>query len=168
MKKVFSRGFTLIELIVVFGILGALSMLLIATLDPIAQFQKSRDGKRKSDLGQVQKILEQYYQDNGRYPVHSTSSPTYRIVKLDGTTAEWGQAFTPYANVLPKDPISSKNYVYYSSGQSYYLYASLDRGSKDPQACSGGVCSSLTSNNISPTACGGTCNYGVSSPNVSP
>ncbi len=75
-------------------------------------------------------------------------------------------------SVLPKDPTSSKKYVYYSTGkdgQTYYLYANLDRGGNDSQACfsTGSACSSAVSSGIG-TECGGNCNYGVSSPNVSP
>lgn len=167
------KGFTLIEMIVVIGIIAAIAGVVLAVVDPMTQFQKANDGRRKSDLAQIQKALEQYYQDKGRYPTHSTSSPLYRIKKFDGVTTDWGQAFTPYINVLPKDPNGSKNYVYYSptGGQSYYLYASLDRdglgrSGKDPNLCNndGSRCTSVPVG----ASCGGTCNYGVSSPNVSP
>lgn len=163
-------GFTIVELLVVIGVLGIITVGLLATLDPIGQLQKGWDAQRKSDLSQVQKALETYYQDNNKYPA---SSSQYRIIKTGTTEAVWGFDWTPYITVLPKDPgKSGKTYVYYatSTGQSYYLYASLDRGGKDPQACntSGDACSSISSNGISATACGGTCNYGVSSSNVSP
>jgi len=117
----------------------------------------------------VQKALETYYQDNGRYPPYS-ASPSYRIVRLDGSTANWGQQFSPYMTTLPKDPKGSQTYVYFSSsnGQSFWLYASLER-SNDPQACnSGNPCVSLTSNSILDNSCGGICNFAVASPNVSP
>ncbi|MCL5439272.1 MAG: hypothetical protein M1268_04810, partial [Patescibacteria group bacterium] len=71
---------------------------------------------------------------------------------------------------LPSDPNKSKKYVYYSSqdGQSYYLYASLDREGKDPQACNGGnQCTNVPAN----VKCGSAtdiCNYGATSPNVNP
>jgi type II secretory pathway pseudopilin PulG len=141
---------------------------IIMALNPLAQLQKAQDAKRKSDLSQIQKSLETYYQDNGRYPV-STSN---KITRLDGSTADWGTQWQSYMSVLPKDPNSSKNYVYLSSstdGQTYYIYANLDRGGNDQQACfsTGAACSSAVTNNVS-TACGGNCNYGVSSPNVSP
>ena len=77
-------------------------------------------------------------------------------------------------NLVPKDPNSSHRYVYYapSDGQSYYIYANLERGSRDPQTCggNGSACSSLSTNNIPSSACGSgvLCNYGVSSPNVTP
>ncbi len=165
-----SKGFTLIELIVVVGILSILAAGSIVALNPVAQFQKANDSRRKSDLSQVQKTLEAYYQDNGKYPLSSVSSPLYRITVPPGSTViDWGKSWQPYMNLLPKDPTASKNYVYYSTGQSYYLYASLDRGSSDPGACnSGNACSSLTINGISFNACGGTCNFGVSTPNVTP
>jgi hypothetical protein len=138
-------------------------------LNPIAQFQKGNDAKRKSDLSQVKRSLETYYQDNGRYPPHS-SSPQYRIVRLDASTADWGQQFSPYMTILPKDPRGNYRYVYFASsnGQSFWLYASLER-TADPNACNGGnPCTSLTGNGIADSACGGVCNYAVTSPNVSP
>lgn len=144
---------------------------IITALNPLAQFQKAQDAKRKGDISQIQKALETYYQDIGKYP---PSASDYKIKDLNGNPVPWGSAWQPYMSILPKDPLSTKNYVYYSSlaGQTYYLYASLDRGTNDPQACMGGFCQSLSSNGISYSACGelngDICDYGVSSPNASP
>lgn len=163
-------GFTLIELIISISIMAILAGFLLAILNPFDQYKKASDGRRKSDLAQIQRALEQYYQDHGRYPAHSTTSPTYRIV--DGSTINWGDSWQPYINVLPKDPTSTKRYVYYvpPTGQTYYLYASLDRGSKDTQVCKsdGSACDSLSTNGINSNSCGKTCNYGVTTPNVNP
>lgn len=165
------KGFTLIELVVSIGILAILAGLALAILNPFEQFKKAQDARRKSDLAQVQKALEQYYQDTGHYP---SSSGAYQIVGQGGTII-WGQSWAPYLDVVPTDPESKKTYAYYAPTspaglQTYYLYASLDRA-KDIQACnSGAACISITSNSISTAACGSgyTCNYGVTSPNVSP
>ncbi|HEX8965761.1 MAG TPA: type II secretion system protein [Patescibacteria group bacterium] len=168
------KGFTLIELVVVIGILAILAAFVFALLDPLTQFQKSDDGKRKFDLAQVQRALEQYYQDYGRYP---QANGSYQILDSGGTPVPWGSTTTlwqRYMTVLPNDPLSpSRKYVYYvdTSGQKYWIYASLERGTKDPNVCTSGgsgICSSLTSNGISSTACGQKCNFGVSSPNVTP
>jgi prepilin-type N-terminal cleavage/methylation domain-containing protein len=155
------NGFTLIELIVVIGIIAIMASAVIAVLNPLGQFQKSQDARRKSDLAQIQRGLEAYYQDYQSYP----SAVDGKIAPLpDGTAVNWGSSWQPYMNVIPVDPESSHSYAYTSDGQSYRVYASLDRGSSDPQACNGGaVCTNATGLN-----CGGTCNYGVSSPNVSP
>ncbi len=166
-----SFGFTLVELLTVLGVITILAAAILMTLDPIAQIQKANDARRKSDFSQVQKALETYFNDNGKYPPASTSSPLYRLVRLDGTTADWGQQFTPYMTLLPKDP-GQREYVYYTNAtrQSYWLYASLERPT-DQQFCSGAPdkpCSSLISNDINEKACGGVCNFGVSSSNTSP
>lgn len=144
---------------------------LMYLIDPLGQIQKANDAKRKSDLEQLQRTIETYYNDNGSYPPHSVApDPLYRIKPSTGYI-EWGSTWAAYNTTLPKDPTpSTRNYVYYASsnGQSYWIYASLQRNS-DPQACNGGAaCSSLSTNSIPGTACGQTCNFGVSSPNVSP
>lgn len=170
-KKNNFLGFTLIELIVVLGLIGILATAVLAALNPIAQIQKANDAHRKADLETIQHALELYYQDAGRYP---TSSPSFQIV--DGaTTMLWGNPWQPYTAKLPKDPSVTNTYVYYSpttsNGQSYYLYASLERGATDPQACNkGSACATIGSAAGFPSAnsCGGTCNYGVSSSNVTP
>lgn len=166
------KGFTLIELVIVIGILAILSIFVLAVVNPIEQFAKARDAQRKSNLGQIQKALEQYYQDNGKYPANNGS---YQIVNVNGQAVTWGGAagWSPYMNLVPSDPISTRTYVYYSysNQQTYILYASLERGTKDPQACNkGNACTSLTGVNGAPSAnsCGLTCNYGISSPNTTP
>jgi type II secretory pathway pseudopilin PulG len=50
--------------------MSILAMIAMATLDPISQFQKSSDARKKSDLSQIQKALEVYYEDAGRYPAN--------------------------------------------------------------------------------------------------
>jgi prepilin-type N-terminal cleavage/methylation domain-containing protein len=163
MEKLRNKGFTLIELIIVIGILGVLAVAAVVALNPIAQFQKANDVRKKSDLAQIQRALESYYQDNNSYPV-VIASP-YQIPGV-----AWGKSWEPYMTLLPQDPDSSKQYVYYSDGQTYYIYASLDRGSNDAQACNNDLCSAPTGSSIDmKTACGGgPCDFGVSSPDVTP
>lgn len=172
-----ASGFTLIELITVVGILGVLSAIILAVVNPIEQFNKSQDSKRKQDLAQVQRALEVYYNDFHRYP------PVYQAANVneissDGTSSTavaWGQTWSPYMDVLPIDPKTAKNYAYWSdsTGQSYALYASLDRGGNDPQACnSGNACQSTQGTGLGgiDITCGTNvaCTYGVTSPNISP
>jgi general secretion pathway protein G len=147
----FPRGFTLIELLVVIAIIGVLTVASITILNPLTQMQKAQDSRRKSDLSQIQKAIEVYYNERGYYP----------------NTLTFGSALETYMKKVPNDPNPSKTYGYSIglNGQAYYLYASLDRGSSDSQACNGGsACASAPSG-----ACGAeaVCNYGVSSPNVS-
>lgn len=165
------KGFTLLELILVIGILSVISTMVIVAIDPLTQFHKATDAKIKSDLAQVQRALESSYDDNGIYP---PSSNDYKIENtITNKTMEWGDNWSPYMNFLPTPPGSSK-YIYFSpDGQSYFLYANLEIGS-DAKSC-GGPCSGAGSYEDAPvttSACGTgaglVCNYGVTSPNVGP
>ncbi len=149
-------------MLIVIAVTGALAASVFVVLNPLTQIQKANDARRKSDLEQIQRALEIYYNDVGKYPEADTVQ--HKIRDINGITVDWGTTgFVPYMQVLPEDPSSTKTYVYNSpSGeQSYRLYASLDRAD-DPQSC-GGVCP-----NAGGLSCGGDCNYGVTSPNVSP
>ena len=61
------RGFTLIEILVVVSIIALLSSILIASLAEARA--RARDSKRVQDLLEVQKALELFYADHGRYPI---------------------------------------------------------------------------------------------------
>lgn len=163
------KGFTLVEIIIVIALIGAVATALIVGINPVDQLRKSTDADRKSDLAQLQRALELYYQDNGSYP---PSSADYKI-RSGTTTLAWGSSWQPYMSTLPKDPNPTQSYQYYvppsSNGQTYYIYARLERGEKDPQVCNrGSACTSIISGFPPPNSCGGTCNYGVSSSNVTP
>lgn len=159
-RKDSAAGFTLIELLIAIAVIGVLAIGIVTLVNPSAQIQKANDSRRKSDLAQIQKALEVYYQDIGTYPPNPTTPRDYRIKGLDGNTVDWGLSWAPYMATLPKDQNSSKKYVYVSTGQAYYLYAALDRESMSlssvPAGASCGLSLSID------------CNYGVSSPNVSP
>lgn len=156
MKKLFklhlTSGFTLVELIIVIGLIGVLAGVLLTVINPLGQFEKARDAQRKSDLAQIQRALEMYYQDNGKYPSTGTFS-------FGSPWTSGGPNATKYMNLVPKDP-GSFNYVYTGSGDTYHLCAHLEMPD-DPQILTSGTCAS--------TSCGtANCNYGVSSPNTSP
>lgn len=165
MRKLSASGFTLIEMILVAAIFGIFAAAILAFVNPREQILKANDAKRKSDLAQIQRALESYYQDNGRYPTVSSN-------KIFTTTlVNWGAPWQPYMNIVPKDPVTAHTYVYYSTadGQSYVLYANLERGAKDPQACnSGNACTSMATYGVASNACGATCNYAVASSDIVP
>jgi prepilin-type N-terminal cleavage/methylation domain-containing protein len=135
------HGFTLVEILVVVGIIGLMSTVSIAILNPTQQLQKSRDTQRKSDLKQIQNALEAYSFDTGRYPA--------------ATEIVWGADWSPYLPTVPKDPLSPNQEYSYEliDNNTYRLFAKLERCS-DPQVNVIGDCKasqfnfSATSSNI--------------------
>jgi general secretion pathway protein G len=189
----FARGFTLIELLVVIGIIGILAAATIAVLNPVTQIQKANDARRKSDLVQIQRALEVYYNDHGYYPPSGTD---YFRIDVGGANATFGQAWLPYMAHIPNDPKGVQNvtssedndwhyqYAQLDSGQGFCLYATLERKEKDPQICPanpghGNRCPKIGTglvpmSGINPH-CGPTnddpdqnCNFGVCSTNETP
>src|SRR5690349_2724010 len=65
-QKLKQAGFTLIEILIIVGIIALLSSVLITSLNQARI--KSRDTKRKGDLNQLVKALELYYNGNSGYP----------------------------------------------------------------------------------------------------
>ena len=61
-----TRGFTLVEIIVVVAVLGIIAGIVLVNLSTAAG--KSRDGDRQADLRTLQVAVELYKQRNGRYP----------------------------------------------------------------------------------------------------
>ena len=154
-------GVTLLELLVVMAIMGTLAGAIVMLINPRGQIGKANDARRKSDLNQISKALEIYYQDNNSYPEHTAGG--YQI-----SGGAWGGEWSSYMAKVPADQTAGRTYVYFSTGQSYYLYAYLE-AANDPQMCNadGTRCDSWAANLIT-SNCGGTCNYGVSSSNTTP
>ncbi len=166
-----NKGITLTELLI--GVFFVIVILAGAFMlfNPLDLLKMANDNRRKEDLAAIQNALEQYHKDLGSYP---PSTPDYQIKTIDANdpVKEWGSSWGTYMSVIPQDPSSpKKTYIYMSgsAGQTYYLYASLEKGDKDKKACNlGKPCSGLRSNSVNDTACGEVCNYGVSSSNVIP
>ena len=97
MKKLnINRGFTLIELLVVIAIIAIMSGVILVSLQ--SSRGKSRDGKRISDIAQIQLALEQYFDQCQQYPVSS-------FITADLTTISAGcPAGTNMATFISKIP----------------------------------------------------------------
>ena len=161
--RFFSAGFTLIELLVVIVIL---SILMVISLGSFTSSQiKSRDSRRKSDLQNMTRALEVYYNDKGAYPISSGNTGIGSQI--------WGSAFvdldnpgqTLYMNVLPADP-SEFAYYYDSSDGTYFQFYAYLENENDQDLTKDADDAVMV---YSGTDCGvGTCNYGISSTNTSP
>jgi type II secretion system protein G len=112
----YHSGFTLIELLVVIAIIGVLAATSIALINPLQQFKKARDTKRKADLQQIRSALELYRSDNGTYPVSDW-------VNSQGG-ANWIPGLAPsYIKTMPTDPQNINSWPW--SGGYTYAYQSV-------------------------------------------
>jgi len=120
-SKIFKKGFTLIEMLIVIAIIGILASMVIVSLGPSQA--KARDAKRMSDLRQIQNMLEIYYTANGGYPSSNGSSESISSVSFGNL-----QATQP----IPQTDPSGKPYCYKSTGTlvggaaGYYIGTQLE------------------------------------------
>jgi len=86
MNKLSNKAFTLIELLVVITIIGILATWAVAVYT--SQIQKWRDATRITSVNALKWWIEQFYQDDSKYP----------------STWTWFGWVKTYVPVLPKDP----------------------------------------------------------------
>lgn len=98
------RGFTLVEIVLVIGVIAVLSAVVIGNLGEARK--KSRDAKRISDLEQIELALR-LYKD-----VHE-SYPTFDDGDFIGDGGGVDTVLNTYMGGIVKDPINSLSYRYY-------------------------------------------------------
>jgi general secretion pathway protein G len=166
-----SRGFTLVELLVVMAILGVL--VTIGLVSFRSSQMRGRDAQRKSDLKQLSNSLELFYSDYAKYPSEVgglIQGCPYNPVTGSGGNCTWGASeFTDGRTIYFKNiPVDASGFSYLYRivdpplNQKYQLFAFLEN-TEDP-ACIAGNCSSPPVTHL----CGGTkiCNFAITSPNV--
>lgn len=111
------QSFTILELVIVIGLIALLATLVIILFDPIKQIKRSWDAKRKVEIHTLQKLFDDYYNDKNSYP-DGTELCYNAVTSNDGqcTCHICGQdsdspSFSPYLSTLPCDP-KRNDYLY--------------------------------------------------------
>ena len=72
-----AEGFTLIEILIVIGIIAILATIVIIAINPARQFKQARDTQRVSNVNAILNAIGQYTADNkGALPTGITTTPT--------------------------------------------------------------------------------------------
>ena len=133
------KGFTLLELLIVIGILAILSTTMLLVINPAEMLRKARDSQRISDLNTLKTAISFYllnvsspsigatgqtYSDVGGVTCFGTASPaassTYLSISGNGWIPINFSALTGGSPIhaLPRDPNPSTA----STGNHYYVY----------------------------------------------
>ncbi|MBU6141765.1 prepilin-type N-terminal cleavage/methylation domain-containing protein [Patescibacteria group bacterium] len=165
-KGVFAKGFTLLELIIVIGIIAILGTVSVLVLNPAQLFAQARDTTRISDLASVSSAIGLYLSSVsspnlgassftcGTNFGSSYSGATGKFLTAVGAEAHGGVASTTGTgwvavdftqitggsplSVLPKDPTNSATYNYQYSCNSTNQTYELDAKMESTRYSQGG------------------------------
>jgi len=145
MKKILiqnmkNKGFTLLELLVVIGIIGI--MMALATVAYSSIQESGRNSRRKQDLVAIQNALEQYYSETDYvYPTTCSTADTYlksswpvdpssALTYESDLAASTGCAANAYCLCAAMEPVTSTSgnsgaLCSWSTGKNYFCVANL-------------------------------------------
>lgn len=132
-----NRGFTLVELIVVMAVIGALGSMVIIRL--VGSEAAARDTKRKSDMRQYQNALEVYANDNGGlYPLRAAAVVASSLCGSGRPLGSIACGTDPHVSGSWQDYMYQTDNPGGSLSLGYVLWAKLEKSNEYFVACSDG------------------------------
>jgi prepilin-type N-terminal cleavage/methylation domain-containing protein len=108
-----NKGFTLLEILLVIAAIGILAAIVLVAINPNRQIAQARNLVRQADINTIQKALEQYLIDSGRYPNSVSTTPGYicntGTEQTGGSTncsgrVDLRELVPTYIAAIPRDP----------------------------------------------------------------
>jgi prepilin-type N-terminal cleavage/methylation domain-containing protein len=138
-KQIKHKGFTLLEILLVTGIISILAAIVIIAINPGRSLAKARDVQRKVGITEINKGLEQYYIDHNQYPT-SINGPIGSLQGICNTGAsatstgfdcaannlvDLSMLVPTYLPSIPADPTGVGYKVGFNSSRRIMLVADL-------------------------------------------
>ncbi len=124
-----NRGFTLIEILVVIGIIAVLAAVVLVAINPSRQFKLARDSQRVSNITAILNAVGQNIAENkGIFNCTGVTLPSTATI-LESNAVNIGSCLIPnYISNLPFDPSKQNaNYTNVNSfNTGYYIHQDAD------------------------------------------